>query len=291
MSTTVINDTIADFNSLTIEADIINHSDNSFVAKLPEIETLADIAIKYEEITKWCDENPITDHVYEFRNERMREKFSGIDMLSTPDTYVAGSYALRQLLNYLDSHFPALKEASDNSKIRIVGNKIYLPTSSEGATKFKTQRPFEFKWISNDIDIFLINKERPAKNKIGKGLDIISSYEKSISELLNGFDLPICRVAINFEGTFFISIQAMSAILTRRMNIPIYLKQKEITYQILEIYCQENRTSQIPKFLVDRFYERIQKYSGRGFGVNWVDTNILIPWITKQSIYATLSKE
>ena len=129
----------------------------------------------------------------------------------------------------------------------------------------------------------MINKENPARNKMGDNLNIISSPEKSIRELL--LDLPICKVGLNFEGSFYISIQAMYSILKRRMNIPSYLKVKDTAYLIMENCCKHyfidnNEIKKpLPEFLIDRFYERINKYSGRGFGVNWINTKEIIHWI------------
>ena len=258
-----VNDNTADQFVMNEETNRNNHKFDVVFSEMPEISTLSDIYNKSEEIINWCLNNPIDDHVYEFKRECVKNgnEINCIDMFNTSDAYVAGSYALRHLLDFLE---------------KINKNK------------------FTFNWNSNDVDIFFLNKDLPARNKIGKGLDIISSPEKSVQELLIGFDLPVCRVALNFEGSFYVSIQAMKSILTRKMNLPFYLKEKSSAYMIMENCCnnyyyatnEKDKPKSLPHFLIDRFYERLRKYSGRGFGVNWIETTKLIDWIKMRSVYA-----
>lgn len=262
-----LSDIIADQNAVSVNADEKNYNDDDNRFHLPMIETLDDILNKSEQIIEWCNNNSIQDHVYEFKRNCIMDKDhdNRINMFDIPNAYIAGSYPLRHLLDILFS----------KSRVR---QKGILST--------------EFKWNGNDVDIFIINREHPARNKLGKGLDIVANPEKSIQELLIGFDLPVCRVGLDFKGTFYISIQAMYSILTRKMNLPAYLRDKRTAYLVMKSHCfqyyhesNDNKYS-FPEFLIDRFYERIKKYSGRGFGVNWIETHEIIQWIKTRSAYA-----
>lgn len=270
------NDAIADSDATSIKTNENNHAiDNN----LPKIETITDICNKSKEITAWCSANPIKDHVFKFQTKTIRNTggINCIDMFNIPDAYIAGSYALRHLLDYLEC--------------LCVCSGVDITTRD-----LPYKYPFTFNWNSNDIDIFLLNRSKPARYKIGRSLDIISSPEKSVEELLIGFDLPVCRVAHDFTGTYYVSLQAMSSIITRKMNIPTYLRDKSSAYIIMQNHCHNQylnieHTRPLPIFLIDRFFERLAKYSGRGFGVNWINTYEVIEWIKARSAYAASRME
>lgn len=77
------------------------------------------------------------------------------------------------------------------------------------------------------------------------------------------------------------------------MYTPIYFKNKESAYLVLKNQCEkyyDGEEKGFPLFLVDRFYERLKKYSGRGFGVKWINTEIVADWIKRRSAYAMSRK-
>lgn len=39
-------------------------------------------------------------------------------------------------------------------------------------------------------------------------------------------------------------------------------------------------------FLYKRFTERVKKYQNRGYGVNWIETDEIIPWVKNRFCYA-----
>lgn len=132
----------------------------------------------------WCLNNPNDDHIFTFENTSIKcgSGINCINMFNIDDIYVAGSYALRHMLDFLHRNYSLFySEAADG---------IIMPSVS----------PFNFRWKSNDIDLFLLNRELLAHNKMGTRFDIILSPEKSIQALLLGFDLPVCRVGFNLAG-------------------------------------------------------------------------------------------
>lgn len=237
---------------------------------VPPIETLGDIFLKADQIVEWCNNHPITDHIYTFTATRLHNaaRTNCIDMFKTDDTYIAGSYALHAVIVFLNRN-----------------SYLYSPPNSKRSDRLQIQ----CNWESNDIDIFLLNKEHPACNHLGGNLDIVSSPEKSIEELLRGFDLPICRVAMDLSGTFYVSIQAMNSLITKKMNVPIYLKDEFTGGMIVRNYCERSSskecTDTFPSFIMKRFHERIKKYSGRGYGINWIKTTEIVEWIKLRSAY------
>lgn len=268
------NDTLADQNAIGVEADKKNHLSEDNIKCLPKIERLIDIGDKENEIIEWCDNNPLEDYIYTFKRESIYGENFNVNYLpffQVPNIYVAGSYVLRQLLDHLFKYTETTEHVN----------------------------PFDFRWKSNDIDLFLVDckTEGSGRNKMGKGLDIVITPDKTIEDLLLGFDLPVCRVGFGMDGTYYVSIQAMYSILQRKMNIPIYFKNKESAYLVLKNQCSphyygnnNNNNKDLPLFLVDRFYERLKKYSGRGFGVKWINTTTVVDWIKRRSAYAMSRK-
>lgn len=120
-------------------------------------------------------------------------------------------------------------------------------------------------WKSSDIDVFLLNQ--PQDDRVEGSIDMMYCTERNVEELLLNFDLPICRVACNYEGTFWLSIQCLNAIITGCQNLDIHLKDRESFNEILKRHREDN-----PKYLYERFSDRIYKYQQRGYDVNWIES-------------------
>ncbi len=122
---------------------------------------------------------------------------------------------------------------------------------------------------------------------MGELFDIVQVQDKSPEELILGFDLPVCRVAHNFAMDFWISAQALAAMETRRQNVPLYLKEQHTFMDILNKHITYTNKSgeHIHEAFYHRFIDRVKKYQSRGYGVNWVETDVIIPWIKKRFHY------
>ena len=154
------------------------------------------------------------------------------------------------------------------------------------------------KWKPTDVDIFFLGRNEYSRMSIGM-TDIVQCKEKTVEELLLNFDMPICRVAYNFNYDIWISAQCIRALYTKRQNIPKYLKQKFAFFEILskhqkQIDNQTHDQKYIDEYylhLYKRFAERVKKYQDRGYGVNWLNLKEIIPWITHRFHYGEWSQE
>jgi hypothetical protein len=218
--------TAENLNTANVKFNQFNNTQCEVIdCEVPELINISDICYRTDEIVEWCLLNPSDDHVYKF------DSFTNnTSLIQNNSTFIAGSYPLKILLDYLhENYFDILRYSPDHCP---------LPKKS----------PFDFKWKSNNIDLFILNGKCESTNSIGDKLNIVSSTETSIDKLLTKFDLPVSRVAFDLQGNLHISIQAIFSIVKRKMNIPLSLK----TNQLIQ--------------------ERVKKYSGRGFGVNWIST-------------------
>jgi hypothetical protein len=167
--------------------------------------------------------------------------------LRTVDAYVAGSAALHRLTTLIASAAP-------------------------------------LKWRPADADIFFLNQE--VNNRVlFLPFDAVQCKEKTVEELLLNFDLPICRVAMNFAYDFWVSAQCLAAIHTHRQNVPLYLKDKITFKTTLLEHMTAVTKPEAHNYLYNRFIDRIKKYQDRGYGVNWVMTDIIIPWVRNRFHY------
>lgn len=126
-------------------------------------------------------------------------------------------------------------------------------------------------------------------NRVSLGnVDIVQSEETSVISLLLHFDMPICRVAIDFTYGIWISAQCIYTLYTKRQNMPKYLKERYSFLDTLKKNLKEltSDANVSHEYLYTRFAERVKKYQDRGFGVNWKETDIIIPWIKTRFNYA-----
>ncbi len=217
----------------------------------PKIESLLDAASVVDDIKRFVTLNPMKDHIYYFPNNVKGHSFTNdltvFDLLRTnPDTnaVIAGSAALWYLQDIFDSCI-------------------------------KTT------WKASDTDIFFLGSVQNNRLSIGV-TDFVMSKEQTPEELLMNFDLGCCRVACDFKLNFWVSIQCLNAIFYHNFPMPLYLKDKNSFRNILETYRNdETNTHDIyhdgESFMYDRFSERIKKYSNRGFDVEWINTNYILP--------------
>lgn len=131
-----------------------------------------------------------------------------------------------------------------------------------------------YHWNSNDNDIFILGCRKAGRNLFGKMLDVVYVKEKTPEELLLNFDLPICRAAMDFKRNFYISIQCLNAILTGKYFLPNYMKSPKTATKMMMIHYPRNKSNleefsslreNLISLLCDRFFRRVEKYTGRGF--------------------------
>ena len=215
----------------------------------PHLTTLKEIPERISEIIEWSVLRPDDDYVLHFPAPQERIPLRALSSLKVIDGYVAGSAALARLLDILRT------------------------------AAFRN-------WKPSDADLFFLNQK--VANRVHMDLfDIVQAKEKTVEELLLNLDLPVCRVAHNFADDFWISAQCLAAIYTRRQNVPSYLKDKLSFMSTLEKHMKQNDQAQfIHEGLYIRFVGRIKKYQERGFGVNWIETDKILPWVKNRFHYA-----
>lgn len=226
----------------------------------PQLTTLIELPARINEIVAWTVAHPVDDYVLHFPlplEVQTDAKYAGgtfkglkyLPMLRSVDAYIAGSAALHRLLLLIDS------------------------------TR-------QLKWKPEDTDVFFLNQE--VNNRVPfLPIDVVQCKEKTVEELLLNFDLPICRVAMNFAYDFWVSAQCLAAIHTHRQNIPIYLKDKLTFNATLREHTTAVTKPEAHEYLYNRFTERVKKYQNRGIGVNWIETDTIIPWVRNRFHYAT----
>lgn len=220
---------------------------------LPMLSSLEEVHQKIDQIIAWTKAHPVEDHIYAFPDtpkEERRLRLCGD--LEGVNACVAGSAALHCILQVINP---------------------------------MVQR----NWTPGDSDLFFLGQEK-ASRTLELNIDATGVTEKTIEELLMNFDLPVCRVARKLGKGWWISAQCLSAIFTHRQNLPIYLKEKKSFEETLRPYAHfEDSSISVEQALhhyYQRFALRVKKYQQRGFGVNWVESDLVIPWVKNHFSYA-----
>lgn len=217
----------------------------------PILKSFSEITPNLSKILDWTVDRT-DDYIYHFPCPEVGYDMKKLATLEFPNTCIAGSAALSKIYDLL------------------------FPTSKK-------------KWTASDVDIFLLGQDENARVPIGM-TDIVKCKEGSVVTLLINFDMPICRVAYNFNYEIWISAQCIAALFTRRQNMPAYLKNTSTFFQVLEknqpAGSEQPDANNRNTFLYKRLAERVKKYQGRGFGVNWIKTDTILPWIKNRFYYA-----
>lgn len=223
----------------------------------PQPTTFAELRNVVNEIVTWTMAHPVDDYVIRLPLPYgAPPTLQSLKPLGNIDAYVAGSNALHRYLTHMNE-------------------------------------TGQLKWKASDADIFFLNQV--VNNRLPvDSIDIVQCKEKTVEELLINFDLPICRVAYNFAYDFWISAQCVAAIHTRKQNCPSYLRDKITFTRLLQLakssdgVKRDDVATNATKngMLYSRFVDRVTKYQNRGYGINWIDTNKIIPWVINRFHYA-----
>lgn len=211
---------------------------------------------KREQLRKWCQENPLDDHVYYFEHTVYEFNPSLINSTRNAvwrgDWIIAGSAALHKVVTYV--------------MIAINDRKVQ-----------KLEEP-------NDTDVFLLASTGPHRAQIGKA-DIVHATEKTVDELLLNFDLPCCRAATNSHFDYWISAQCLNSIITGTYYIPRYCFNLGAFTEKLKKHRDCSMLRNGEPTLFGRLQDRINKYQKRGFNPVWIDTEKVLPWIKQRFHY------
>ena len=214
---------------------------------------LIEIPSKIHEILTWKECNPIDDYIIHFPCNNIRA-LAHLSSLRNIDGYIVGSSALKRLIIDLESK---------NKK----------------------------KWKPKNPEIFFLN-QNDNKRVYFLPFDVVQRKEKTIAEVILNFELPVCRVAINFSYDYWISAQCLSSIYSGKQNIPYYLKDNTILMKTIGTIGKKEVDAETEFFNIEkneeflnRFHKHIKKYKKRGYDVNWIPTDIIITWVKKRFYY------
>lgn len=261
--------------SVKVEVLGLNMEDSSFVPKgMFEFKSLSDVLQTngIRMISNFCGVYPEIDFVLKFPSGTINPRHVGQHGWEGPavanfqsskgsDVFIAGSAALHYLTGRL-----ALWLGPENY---YTNGEILQEKLKE---RFETLPP----WKPKDIDIFYIGCSQSHRMQLTSPLtgenyaicDLVFCTEESYEDVLLKFDLPCCRVGFDFKCDFYVSIQALNAILTGNMYLPKYLSScEEFVGKLIRSDYLRSETSF--KQVWELFNERLKKYGSRGFRVRW----------------------
>jgi len=198
-----------------------------------------------KKILSWAKSNPDKDYLCGIIKN---DQYSFFDSSSrkNDENYIAGSVALQHFIKY----------------ISYVTNTRYLD------------------WSPNNTNIFILNKF-PIKICVTSDVNIIHTPAPSIEALLNSFDLPICRVAMDFEQNIYFTAQALFSVIKGYMNLPSYME----TVNKCREFMRDKRFPYDVNNFYNNYHVRLDKYWARGFRPKWFESDKVQKWITYQKLY------
>lgn len=117
------------------------------------------------------------------------------------------------------------------------------------------------KFTPTDTDVWLLDRDKPLRLKIGDA-DMIHTKHKTVTDLLEHFDLPICRVAQDMYGNLYVSKHCLAALWTGKYPIPDFMTDKKKMAEILKL---EGREAEMLDSIWRWAQHRLLKYTKRGF--------------------------
>lgn len=225
-----------------------------------------------DQITAWCIMNPDKEHIYKIELSH--------DVVDSGNTQLGPNHG-----SWLTNCAKSLQDGETMNCV--VAGSYALWTLEKMFNNYKTPS-----WKANDIDMFIMNRKKNARHSPSGGLlDIVHTTDKTPEEVVSNFDLPCCRVAFDMNYTFYVSIHVIYALITKKIKLPLYLKESDSFKKVLKRYETNNDVISKPtietyhNMLVSRMGERIKKYQSRGFSFQWYETDYILPWIKQRFSY------
>ena len=149
------------------------------------------------------------------------------------------------------------------------------------------------KWNSSDVDIFFLGCPENTRMACAPGnVDMVFCKDKTIEEVLLNFDLPCCRVGYDFKYNYYVSIQALVAIMTGKMYLPHFMGSNLLFQEKLNNYKVIHKSSfggEVNRLIIRRFYERVKKYESRGIKTVYCKFDYMLPWVKNRFTYVDFS--
>lgn len=239
--------------------------------ELTEIKTFHDVILMADKIIASVELDRINDKVISLRCKMIEDlsivtNSSETKIEHKPKCVIAGSKAVTLISKHL-------KLAQKNLEYKKAINDLL-----EIKGDFKAE----------DTDVFFLNSSEPHRI-ICNDVDIVHLTTPDVSTLLLNFDLPCCRAATDEDDNiFWISLHCLYSLLTGKFFLPEYLSNIDMFKPIFAKYC-ENVNNRVyacsEKKLFDRLSYRIKKYENRGYTCQYIDTDVILPWVLNRFHY------
>jgi hypothetical protein len=218
------------------------------------------------EIFEWNKQNPFKDIIMGSGEisevdldviKATRDSTAHISKFDTHNVVIAGSMALKRLIDTLKSKHPEPYSGINREYI----NKKWYPN-----------------FIPNDMDIVYLNSEKYETIKFSAfSIEVIHSTHKKVSEMLLSSDIPCCRVAVTKDEYFYFSAKAIGAIFGQAMIMPVYTK--DVTDLTERFFEYSGHDDQFCRERAQKCINRINKYTKRGFTFEYRETSEILPSI------------
>ena len=238
---------------------------------------------------------PLISHLTELtgeNNHKLRQQIIDFVTLFPDDDYIY-TFKIEKTLHNKSVAIQSFVDRNLDSNVCIAGSSALLRLSNM-LKQYDATLKNEGTWNANDVDIFILKSTSNERFfTTGCNVDLIHSTDSTPQELISKFDLPCCRVAYDFNFTFYVSIQALAAIFSKKMYLPSYMKTSKSFIQMIKNNSSTKPEHSSKSYLESwynlmgtRLEERIRKYCSRGFAPKYYDTNYILPWMTTRFAYA-----
>lgn len=215
---------------------------------------------------KWLmDKKEPEENKYNF--EETDQMINDITIYDLADTQFK-----KELIEYCEEHpfkdkIIKISNAENKSnEFRVMCGSHALFVLSKELNRYEINK-YPINWYPNDIDIFIFGSNTPPHIDVKYGnIQNISVPYKDVQSLLSHFDVPVTKLAITENKTYYISIQCLYSIYTKKMNLPSTIL-----------------TTQSPR--CEKIIKRIDKYKKRGYLPIYHESDFIPKCISKGLTY------
>jgi hypothetical protein len=244
--------------------------------------TVLQALLMAKDIIKIVEANPTVDVIFKLTESDVAD----ID----PNYCVAGSAAVTLIIKSLKMKHDNLtrylnRDLSDD--LGIILSKIGMKNPTREGIEDLPQVKASFE--ANDTDVFFLNATQHHRVNVDN-VDIVHLSIKDVPTLLMNFDLPCCRAAWVEPEHYWISAHCLASLFTEKYYLPQYMKNINKFADVARPHISKlsglKMTYELEYRIHNRLSFRIEKYTRRGFTVEYIETDHITPWITNVFFYS-----